>query len=233
MKRSSDRAIVFVILVLSITYTNELYGEILDVNVVSEELPLDTFKDMYDSNLPLLSHRLNYVNAFGNQEDPEVKKLSSRTRIVNSTEDCVNRLRATKRVMCVSTSWEAERFLRKFGNMKIAKPVFSCDRVAYVLADGSPYAPRFGVLLQRIVEAGIWRPVDSRRDDFFDNSTEEIEDSLQATSENFTYQLLAILGICYSICLMVFCAEMCLDLQRLGEILGKMFDYLVNIVCVF
>ena len=206
-----DRIIFLSIFWLYNFFTTGIFTDFLNANVVETHESFNSFKGIYLSNLEAFMSRPMYKIIETNQNH-YVKKLLSRVQIIKSTMKCIDKLKIHRNVICLSVSVEAEEIVHVHGIvngipiMKIANPVFACERTAFFFENSSPFVEIFNNVLQKVHEANLWRPLEyenhfKKKVNYVDNNSQEIR------LKNCSGQLLLILSIGQIVSFTVFLIE--------------------------
>ena len=221
-KRFTDRIVFFSIVLISMQYMMDFYSSVLDMHIVNDDVDLDTFEDMANSNIDIYVNKNYYVNHI--PEDSEAaRRLKVKMHQLNDIYKCLANL-SQRNVMCITSQiyadYYASLYLDSGGQpvTKLAKPVFSQERLSFTTENGFPYTEQFQVIFQRIYESGIW-PRRIRKENRTVLSKEDDKFAVKISSGmSFHYQLYAILAIGYATAVLAFSMELMVhsyDLKRM------------------
>lgn len=164
-QQTVERIILLTTVFATVKIMNDFLLDILLIQFEREEMPFDSFEDLYNSNLqtytiiPYLNNQ-KYIKTLKNF--PYLVKILNSTLIVTDVKTCFNDMKKWKNVSCIDNSYGPEVYISSFRNpddspsMKVANPpIFPKDTCFYWFASGSPYAMKFHEILQRVEETKL------------------------------------------------------------------------------
>lgn len=171
-KRIITKIIYLTVIIGSVKLLNDILLVLISIVIKQEEIPFETFKDLYDSKLKTYTYiddnswHERYISGYDQYDDYLLKIINSTA--VNSNEgdqreSCINMLAKWKNVSCIMNDYNARNYVTEYRNpngspmIKIAQPEIFQD---YFLeftwfGDASPYAMKFSKIQQRIDETKL------------------------------------------------------------------------------
>lgn len=157
-----ERVLLVCTFLLSITYLNGIFLELIDVKMITESQDYKSLKEIADSNLDIFMEQYVFHRLFP-PSNPFNKKIKS--KLVNFTNifECIDELRRTRKHMCLDSKPHAKLLMNSYNKldstpiMKIAEYEMPFDSERYIYEEGFPYARRFDEILIRSIESGIWK----------------------------------------------------------------------------
>lgn len=154
-QKMAHRMIFVTAIIVSVKIMNDFLANTFIMQFEQEEIPFNTHKDLWNSQLQ------PYTDSYTVKEikpnDEYLTRIIDRTRIVDNIVDCIETLNNWKNVTCITYEFLAKIYQAKFPDaMKVAKtPVFTVNGRFYVFAKASPYAMKFLEVIRRAREADL------------------------------------------------------------------------------
>lgn len=171
VQKNVHRIIYFTLIVGSVKIMNDLLLNAMLFFFENTEVPFETFKDLYNSQLQTYTSKFDYsqINLKESTNDHYFLKIIEKTLSMDWVS-CVNIFIENQDVSCFMYDYIAEYTVSSFPSiMKIAKPPITEDKnLYYWFVDGSPYDTKFYEILQRIREGNLmhWYAVAESRSIF-------------------------------------------------------------------
>lgn len=201
-----ERIIFICIVLLSMTYFNEVFSELMNVKIINDYQNFDTLEDMSNSGLKIFIEPYALSRIFP-PDDESRQAIQSQLVNFSNITDCIQKLRESRNYICFAPQPRAKLMLEDYDRsdykpvMKIAKVEIPFDWQAYTYEKASPYVKRFDDVLYRIIQSGIskspygqlkgWQSNNSKAND--DNMQDDINTQLE--QDNITIRQLAIILI--------------------------------------
>ena len=215
---SVDRITFAIIVLFSIPYSVKFYSTFLNIEMVHEEIPLNTLKDIDESGLDLSVNSVYWDYVFGT-DNVYIRNMERRTRKLGDIASCVDDLAHGHPSVCITVTsfanYYAERYVNAKGKpiMKVVKAVFYLDKGMYAIEQASPYYGKIKMILMAIQEAGISKRLKKRQ------TPKTVFSNMNVKSGNFVdnvflAQLVSVLGAGYATSLIAFLIEMITQIIR-------------------
>ena len=192
---------------ISMKYSSDFYSEFVDLKIIHDTLPFETFEDIINSKLPIYTYGQLKDVVLEEDTNPYIDDLRKKIRLFDNNtyvRFCLLKLRQKKDRICLALRGEIDRsggFNEK--TMKLTDPGFPCRQVSYHMGYGLVYhAPLFMGIL-RLTEAGINQYVLREHNNIvakFDSDVHELRKKLLKL-ENNDKQEIPILNNIIAICL--------------------------------
>lgn len=158
-QKIAHRVYYLTLILASVKISNDLFLNLLEIFFYQDEVPFETYEDLYNSQLQTYSYIPSYIRF---NDEPFLSKIINRT-VQMEDSYCIDILQEYKNVSCFVFEHNAEIFLSESSSlsktvpvMKIAEPpIYEGSSNYVVFADGSPYAVKFFKTLQRIEETNL------------------------------------------------------------------------------
>ena len=160
-RKTVNRVMFLTISFMYIVYCNILLSRLIDANVVKYEKPFETFEEIYNSKLKVFVEKIFFDRIFNNTDNHYVLGIKNNTVAVKDIEICIKKLKRQYNCICIINNLKAKTLISDYVKnhrstlMKIAKPVFGCERLAFPLQKGSPYGVKFNEIFRYIMESGM------------------------------------------------------------------------------
>ena len=141
---------------LSINLTTNTFSKLTDIKVFYYEEEFATIGDIVRSNMPIYAY-----NTTRQDNIDEVKILLNKSRTVKHLPECLRKIQAGEKIICVGfrrRAWkEVMMEMENTGkrSMKISKFSFHHDNTVIAFEKTSPFVHKFNQLIQRVIESGI------------------------------------------------------------------------------
>lgn len=211
-----EKIILLTIIVATVKIMNDFLLDALLIQFENEEMPFDSFEDLYNSKLQTYTNLLYLSNPKFleiSESFPYLIKILNSTLTVNKMNSCLNTIMKWKNVSCIDITIDPEYYVSYFRNpdgsaaIKAALPyIYETVHTFYQFANGSPYAIKFQNILQKVEESNLFHWPALVYNDSIKKSIEEINKS-PITSEVTAEHLLSILSFGYSLSVTAFCME--------------------------
>jgi hypothetical protein len=161
-KKSVERIFFLCVTIIAMSFSTDFYSQFVNMNVIQTTTEFNTYEDIVKSNLVPYINREAYNIVLSNYDDPFVEQIKAKTKFLKNDSYCIEVLKKTRNITCIMYRVRAEFETRKYWNttekqiMKIAKPVFNQQLMAYSFEIGSPYISRLNELFRRHFECGLW-----------------------------------------------------------------------------
>lgn len=155
-RKSVHRVIYLTAVLAFVKITNDFLLDILTILIEKEEIPFESYKDLYDSNLQTYDVYRKPNKSYDNY----LQKVINRTLYGVRSEDCLKMLTDWKNVSCFTKSTVMKMYLSKFLNgsriMKIVEPpIWDEKHMFYHFLNGSPFAMKFLEVMRRVKETSL------------------------------------------------------------------------------
>lgn len=206
-KKVGDMFITLSIIVVSMWYSFNFYSDVLNIQLIRDNVPFDTFKDIDESNLKLYINKVNVETAFW-LDDTHVKNIKRKTEDVDDILPCVEDLLMNADHICLTSEDVAESVKMSLPTghalkFKATKPVFNCQKNVYNFERSSPYFGKFKKNLHKIYAAGL-----DKRMEHTENDKIESADKIEVQEKSVVlYELKFTFGCGCIISLFVFFGE--------------------------
>lgn len=164
-RKASHKIILLTIAVTAVKVTNDFLRNTLAVQFDNQQVPFDSYKDLYKSELQTYSyiHWLKDPEFLESIRDQNLLKILNRTLMVQQKFfNCLDELKDWKNVSCIMLPYNLKFTISIFGNpdgspaMKVAQPtIFTQPSGFYYFVSGSPYAMKFLEIMRRIRETSL------------------------------------------------------------------------------
>lgn len=161
--KTTDVSIIYsCVIILSVAYTNNLYSNILDVNLERSEMSFKTFVEIDESDLAIFINRIHFDRFYEtNNTKKHMKNMMKKTQKVEEISECVQSIADGKKVICITTNWHAKYFEKKYRIaqkriFKVIRLPVVADKIGYMFEPASPFAERFDEIQRKVLESGIW-----------------------------------------------------------------------------
>lgn len=191
------------IIIVSAVYNNDFYSSFLEISLISDEVPLSSFKDLNESGFKFYTQKWQFEQAFWSS-DEYVQSLKKKATIISEIVPCLQNLTFKNDPIKCIIGEKIDDGIGKLQSLKFlkAKPLFNCLRLSYYFEKSSPYAWKFQKIFGRVYESGIERILLSREKDH------EYEVAKSYQEKKFLVTLLiSILSVSYLVAFIVFLFE--------------------------
>lgn len=155
------------VIIAAVKITNDYLLDVVSVQFENEEIPFDTYKDLYDSKL-ISKSVMEYLKDPDFLEahigDEYLSKVLNGLSIVDYKEHkkCFGELSRWKNVSCIHNPDDTDEYISHYSNfdgspnMKVAQPPILPQIFQYYwFRPASPYAMRFLEIMRRIKETSL------------------------------------------------------------------------------
>ena len=159
-RKFTERVVLLALISLSMEYTTDFVAKLTGIKFLKTELSYDSFEDLYESQLPIYAGDF-FTESFCKNFDNSIKKVLARAKKVKNIYECYYANLNNKPSICVAFHMQAITAVEKFRGadgepiMKMTGLSLLEDFKAFPFEKASPFARKFDVILQRLVEAGI------------------------------------------------------------------------------
>lgn len=191
-RKAIERSFFLVILMISMTYSPDIFSKLMDVKVKSDEKSYNTFEDIGNSDLNIFIQPVAFDKVFP-PDEASSQKIKAKIGNAVNTPDCIRKLHATQNYACITSRDRAGMWMKMYqrqqdaSSMKIGKPEIAFDFVSYTFEKSSPYVKRFNEIIYRIFESGVWKIWGHTK-----NSADHVVSKAQATNEVAERSVLAL-----------------------------------------
>lgn len=153
----SEKVVYFSILTLSITYFSDFFLDLINIQISNENKILESFKDIYETELIPRANRYVYNSIFNN-DDEYSEKVKRITVMIPEIERCVKSVIEGKNFLCLIMGTRATMFMEKYKESKNLKQVDlkifnSAD--SFLFEEALPYLEKFNKIMLQVIEAGF------------------------------------------------------------------------------
>ena len=161
-KNSIHKIIFFGITVISIKYSSDITTLLTNDQIIFErEVNFDALQEIENPSLPIYVNK-NLIKTTENEKEGKIFEYIHRNaKDINIVAECLAMLAKEKDRMCITPQIYSEYFIaanlgfNKKPAMKAAEPMLYRDISGFAYEKASPFAKKFDVKFQQIVESGI------------------------------------------------------------------------------
>ena len=231
-KNISDRLIVLSIIIVSFQYSSDFYSKAVEIRLLRDEIPFDNFQEIDESSFDIYINRIYFNRTFmSDDEDKHVLSIMRKIKSIDDSAVCMEKLLKYKNCICVTMSSLAAAFAEAhfdssgYPIAKVARPVFSCQKLIFVSEQAFPYANKIHNTFLKIHSSGILRDEIYKQD--------LIKYKIQKQSCNmvvFNIELLSILLCGYLLSAITFFMELFLDSMIIKNILKRQKEKCTKVI---
>lgn len=212
-KKMVQRIILLSLVVTFVKLTNDFLLDLLLIRLDREEVPFETYEDLYGSKLQTYLHANERYLKDVRNIDATLTKVLNESLVTSDKDYCLSTLKRWGNVSCINFPVEPEWVISIYQNpdgspaMKVAEPpIVAGITFFYWLASASPYASKFHEIMLRIKETSLlhWPGLvyPNRETYYIEKTQRSVDDGITVE------QLLGILGIGLTVSIIVFVIEL-------------------------
>lgn len=156
-----ERIIFFTVMIASAKIMNDFFSDMIMIQFNQEEIPFETYKDLYDSQLQTYTN-LAFLRHMKFMENWYLSDVIARTTFTNNISCCFNMLKSWKNVSCITYVPLPEKINSQNRNpdgspaLKLAKPpIQGTSGDFYWFVNASPFAIKFLETMRRVRETKL------------------------------------------------------------------------------